>query len=283
MRLVSFRVSDRDSYGVGVGDGVIDMGRRLRGQYPTLRAAIGADALAEFALAAEATPPDYPLSQVTLGTPIPEPDKIVCIGRNYKGHALNARDRVPDHPSLFLRLSNTLVPHGAALVRPRVSTDMDYEGELALIIGKPGRHIPRAQALQHVVGYSCFNDGSIRDFQFKHSVTAGKNFASTGSFGPWVVTSDEIPDPTQLSLSTRLNGTTVQQGKIADMIFDISSIIAYVSAFTPLVAGDVIATGTPEGAGFSREPPVWMKPGDVIEVEISGIGVLRNTVVAECA
>jgi 2-keto-4-pentenoate hydratase/2-oxohepta-3-ene-1,7-dioic acid hydratase in catechol pathway len=152
---------------------------------------------------------------------------------------------------------------------------------LAVVIGKPGRHIAKSAALRHIAGYSCFNDASLRDIQFKHSLTAGKNFLATGGFGPWLVTTDEIPDPTRLTLSTHLNGIAVQQTKTDDLIFDIPTIIAYVSAFTPLVAGDVIATGTPEGVGFARTPPLWMRPGDTVEVDISGIGTLRNPIAAE--
>jgi len=279
MKLVSFKTASGASYGVVEGDGVVDMGKRLK--HPTLRAAIAAGALGEIAAAAKGAKADMPLAQVTLLPPIPDPDKIVCAGRNYKGHALEAGVKLPEFPSLFTRLNNTLVPHGGNLVRSKLSGDFDYEGELALIIGTPGRHIAAKDALKHIAGYSCFNDASIRDIQFKHSLTAGKNFVATGGFGPWMVTADEIPDPTQLMLHTRLNGQEVQHTKTDDLIFDIPALIAYISAFTPLVAGDVIATGTPEGVGFARKPPLWMKGGDVVEVEISGIGVLRNPVVDE--
>lgn len=281
MKLASFAISGAESYGVVVGDHVIDVGRALRGRLPTLRSAIAADAFREIAAAAEGAVPRHAIAQVTLRPPIPDPEKILCIGRNYRGHLTEAAMKLPEQPSLFIRLTNTLVAHGGALVRPKASGDMDFEGELAVVIGRPGRHIPKAQALRHVAGYSCFNDGSLRDFQFKHSLTAGKNFVATGGFGPWLVTSDEIPDPTQLTLSTRLNGAEVQHTRTDDLIFDIPTIISYLSALTPLSAGDVIATGTPEGVGFARKPPLWMKPGDTVEVEISGIGALRNPVVAE--
>jgi 2-keto-4-pentenoate hydratase/2-oxohepta-3-ene-1,7-dioic acid hydratase in catechol pathway len=280
MKLASFTISNRPSYGVVVGDGVVDLGQRLGERYADLRAALAADALGEVARAAS-TKPDLALSDVRLLPPIPAPDKIVCIGLNYRAHAAEAGLKVPEHPSLFLRLTNTLVPHGGALVRPSVSSDMDYEGELAVVIGRGGRHIAAAQALDHVAGYACFNDGSLRDYQRQHSTSVGKNFVATGGFGPWLVTSDEIPDPSQLTLTTRLNGTEVQRGEIADMIFSVPQIISYVSAFTPLAPGDVISTGTPPGVGMARKPPLWLKPGDAVEVEISKIGVLRNTVVAE--
>ena len=281
MKLASFLVSGSSSYGTVVADRVIDIGRRLGQRFPTLRSVIAADALAEIARAAEGARPDYDLADLRLLPPIPDPEKIVCVGRNYKGHVAEANMKLPEHPSLFIRLTNTLVGHGGALVRPKVSGDMDFEGELAIVIGKPGRHIAKAAALQHIAAYACFNDASLRDIQFKHSLTAGKNFFATGGFGPWLVTADEISDPTQLILATRLNGTEVQKTKTDDLIFDIPTIIAYISAFTPLAAGDVIATGTPEGVGFARTPPLWMKPGDTVEVEISGIGILRNPIVAE--
>ncbi len=281
MKLLSFTASGRDSYGVVVGDGVIDLGARLGTRYPKLRDAIAANAMADLIAATISAKSDFKLSEVKFRLPVPDPERVFCIGRNYKGHVAEAGSKLPEQPSLFLRLPDSLVPHGSALVRPRVSNDMDYEGELALVIGKPGRHIARADALKHVFGYTILNDGSVRDYQFKHSLIVGKNFAQTGSVGPWLVTSDEISDPTQLYLATRLNGVEVQHSKTDDLIFDIPTIISYISTFTPLHAGDVIATGTPEGVGFARKPPLWMKPGDVIEVEISSIGVLRNTVVAE--
>jgi 2-keto-4-pentenoate hydratase/2-oxohepta-3-ene-1,7-dioic acid hydratase in catechol pathway len=280
MKIASFEISGRPSYGVVVGDGIVDVGARLGARYPTLRAVLAGAALDEIARAA-ADKPDLALSAVRLLPPIPAPDKIVCIGLNYRAHAAEAGLKVPENPSLFLRLTNTLVPHGGALVRPSVSSDMDYEGELAVVIGQGGRHIAASQALDHVAGYACFNDGSLRDYQRQHSVAVGKNFVATGGFGPWLVTAEEIPDPSQLILTTRLNGAEVQRGDTADMIFSVNEIISYVSAFTRLQPGDVISTGTPPGVGMARKPPLWLKPGDVVEVEISRIGVLRNSVVAE--
>jgi 2-keto-4-pentenoate hydratase/2-oxohepta-3-ene-1,7-dioic acid hydratase in catechol pathway len=281
MKLVSFAVSGHCSYGAVVGNGIVDLGRRLGDRYPTLRTAIAAEALTRFAGEAAAAEPDLTLAQATLLPPITDPDKIICAGRNYRAHAAEAGGPPPQNPQLFLRLVNTLVAHGQPMVRPKISGDFDYEGELALIIGKPGRHIAKEDALSHIFGYTLFNDGSIRDIQFKHSVSAGKNFPMTGGFGPWIVTADEIPDPTRLHLATRLNGHEVQHTGIDDLIFDIPTLVSYCSQWTPLVAGDVISTGTPEGVGFARKPPLWMKPGDVVEVEIAEIGVLRNSIVAE--
>jgi 2-keto-4-pentenoate hydratase/2-oxohepta-3-ene-1,7-dioic acid hydratase in catechol pathway len=283
MKLASFIASGTPSYGVVAADGIIDMGRRLGAPYPTLRSALAADLLGAIAAAAKHTEPDYVLAAVKLEPPIPAPDKIVCIGLNYKAHAEEVGRALPKHPSLFLRLTNTLVAHEGELIRPALSEHFDFEGELAVVIGKGGRNIARADALDHVAGYSCFNDGSLRDYQYDHSLAVGKNFHATGGFGPWLATADEIPDPSQLTLTTRLNGAQVQNGKTDDMIFDVPAVVAYVSAFTPLEAGDVLVTGTPPGVGHARKPPLWMKPGDMIEVEISGIGVLRHTVVAEGA
>lgn len=229
---------------------------------------------------AVATTENHALAEVALLPPIPDPAKIICIGLNYRAHVAEAGRALPDQPSLFVRFTDTLVAHNAPLVRPTVSDNFDFEGELALVIGKGGRHIPEDQALDHIAGYACFNDGSIRDWQ-KHSVSAGKNFPSTGGFGPWLVTKDEIPDPAALTLTTRLNGRVVQQASTDMLIFPIPRLISYVSAFTPLNPGDIIATGTPEGVGLTRTPPLWMKAGDVIEVEISGVGTLRNPVVDE--
>ena len=187
---------------------------------------------------------------------------------------------LPKQPSMFIRFDDTLVGHGGELIRPKVSEHFDFEGELALVIGKGGRHIAAARALEHVAGYTCFVDGSVRDYQ-KFSVTSGKNFPGTGPLGPWLVTRDEIPDPGRLTLTTRLNGKEVQHATTDLLIYSIPQIIAFCSDFTALAPGDVISTGTPEGVGHGRKPPLWMKVGDTLEVEITGIGVLRAQVVDE--
>jgi 2-keto-4-pentenoate hydratase/2-oxohepta-3-ene-1,7-dioic acid hydratase in catechol pathway len=283
MKLISFSAQGRQSYGVVNGEKVHDLGRRIGASCPTLRTAIAAGAIETAAKDAANAAPDFQLAQIKLLPPITDPDKIICIGLNYKAHAAEGGFKIPENPQLFARLTNTLVAHDAPMIRPRQSGDFDYEGELAIVIGRGGRHIAAKDALKHVAGYSCFNDGSIRDFQFKHSLTAGKNFPLTGGFGPWIVTTDEIPDPSKLTLTTRVNGTQVQHKGIDDMIFDVPTIIAYVSSWTQLLPGDVIATGTPEGVGFARKPPLWLKPGDTVEIDISKIGVLRNGVVMEAA
>jgi 2-keto-4-pentenoate hydratase/2-oxohepta-3-ene-1,7-dioic acid hydratase in catechol pathway len=281
MKLASFAAQGRSSFGLVENEAIIDLSEATGAS--TLRGAIATGKLGAAVQAVRGGEPDFALSEVALLPPIPDPDKVICIGLNYRAHAEEAGLKLPEHPSVFVRLTNTLVAHGAALVCPRLSTDFDYEGELAVIIGKGGRHIGSYEALNHVFGYACFNDGSLRDFQFKHSLTVGKNFVSTGGFGPWIETADAIPDPSRLTLTTRVNGLQVQHKGLDDMIFDVPSIIAYVSRWTELGAGDVIATGTPEGVGFARKPPLWLKPGDTVEVEISEIGVLRNPVLAEKA
>lgn len=280
MKLLSFRAEGRALYGALVGDGVVDLSDRVGDRFPTLRSALAGGALPELDRIARGTPPDYALKDIAFAPVITAPDKILCIGLNYRTHAAEMARELPAQPSVFSRLHNTLVAHGDTLPRPRASTNFDFEGELAVIIGRGGRHISAEGALRHVAGYSCFLDGSVRDFQ-KHSVTAGKNFPRTGPLGPWMVTADEISDPTALTLVTRLNGTEVQRDTVDHLIYSIPTLIAYLSTITPLEPGDVIATGTPHGVGAGRTPPLWMKAGDMIEVDISGIGVLRNTVVDE--
>jgi 2-keto-4-pentenoate hydratase/2-oxohepta-3-ene-1,7-dioic acid hydratase in catechol pathway len=188
----------------------------------------------------------------------------------------------PEHPVLFVRFADSLVGSGCPLVKPKVSEQYDFEGELAFVIGRRARYVTEAAALEHVAGYACFMDGSVRDYQNHTSqFTAGKNFPASGSFGPYLVTADEIPDPAALRLETRLNGKVMQQAPIADMCFGVARLVAYVSTFTVLAPGDVITTGTPSGVGFARRPPVWLQPGDRIEVEIDGVGLLGNPVIAE--
>ncbi len=276
MRLISFRHAGMSGFGVLVDGGIVDLSAR----WPSLREAIAGKGLADAAAAARNVAPDLRLDEVELLPVIPDPDKILCVGLNYASHVGEVGRTLPTVPSLFARLNNTLVPHGGKIVRPSASTNFDYEGELAVVIGERCRHVPRASALSVIAGYTCFLDVSVRDFQ-RHSVTAGKNFPATGPLGPWMVTTDVIPDPQALSLVTRLNGAEVQRDTTDHMIFDVATIIEYVSTFTELVPGDIIATGTPDGVGLGRKPPLWMKAGDRLEVEISGIGSLQVDVVDE--
>jgi 2-keto-4-pentenoate hydratase/2-oxohepta-3-ene-1,7-dioic acid hydratase in catechol pathway len=278
MKLLSFSAGGRDWFGAASGDSVVALNDRV-GQ-PSLRAALAAGATEAMRQAAKGTKPDYRLSEIKFLPVIPRPAKILCAGINYRSHAAETGRELPKQPSMFIRFPDTLVGHEGGMIRPNVSDNFDFEGELAVIIGKGGRAIAAERALDHVAGYTCFVDGSVRDYQ-KFSVTSGKNFPGTGPLGPWLVTTDEIPDPSKLTLTTRLNGQQVQHSSTDLLIYSIPQIIAFCSNFTTLAAGDVIATGTPEGVGHSRKPPLWMKPGDLLEVEITRIGILRARIVNE--
>lgn len=276
MKMVSYSIDGRTGWGVVRDEAVHDLSR----QWPSLRAALadGVDAIAAAAPQGRAVP----LADVTYAPVIPDPGKILCVGHNYESHRVETGREKTEHPSVFTRFADTQVGHLQPILCPAVSTMLDYEGELALVIGRGGRRIPVADALAHVAGYACYNEASVRDWQWHtKQFIPGKNFPGTGGFGPWLVTRDEIPDPQALSITTTLNGTVVQSQPTAEMIFSVAEIIAYVSAFTPLACGDVIVSGTPGGVGAKRQPPLWMKPGDVVEVDIPGVGSLRNDVVAE--
>jgi len=281
MKFATFKINGTTSWGLIDGSEVVDLGASLRDRFPDLKSVIAANVLSEAAKLGT-TAPRHPLAKITWLPVIPNPDKILCIGLNYETHRKETgRDEVAN-PTVFGRFANSQTGHLANIVRPRVSTDLDYEGELALIIGKAGRYIQRKDAFNHVAGYACYNEGSVRDYQrHTHQFTPGKNFPDTGAFGPWMVTPDEAGDLGPLRLQTRLNGEVVQDAIISQMIFDIPRQIEYCSSFTRLEPGDVIVTGTPGGVGSRRTPPLWMKPGDVVEVEIDRIGLLRNTVADE--
>jgi 2-keto-4-pentenoate hydratase/2-oxohepta-3-ene-1,7-dioic acid hydratase in catechol pathway len=278
MKLLSFAAGGKDCFGALSGDGVVTLNDKI-GQ-PNLRAALAAGATEAMRKAARDAKPDRKLSDVKFLPVIPRPGKILCAGINYRSHAAETGRELPKQPSMFVRFTDTLVGHGGDMIRPSVSNNFDFEGELAVVIGKTGRHIKAEHALDHVAGYTCFVDGSVRDFQ-KFSVTSGKNFPGTGPLGPWLVTTDEIPDPSRLTLVTRLNGQEVQHSTTDLLIYSIPQVIAFCSDFTVLSPGDVIATGTPEGVGHHREPPLWMKPGDTLEVEITTIGTLRAHIAAD--
>ena len=279
MKLASYLLDGRPSYGVVEGSGVVDLGRRIGAKYPDLRALITANALDEAKRAAAGQKPDASFDSLTHLPVIPNPDKIVCVGLNYEEHRVETNRDKTENPALFLRVPGSQVGHKQPLPRPRESKMLDYEGEIAVVIGAGGRRIPESEAWRHIAGYACYNDGSVRDYQ-RHTVqwTAGKNFARTGPFGPWMVTADEIPPGTVLTLVTRLNGTEMQRATTEMMIFKIPRLINYISTFTELVPGDVIVTGTPGGVGSRRTPPVWMNPGDKVEIEIDKVGVLANTI-----
>lgn len=281
MKLVSFRHSGRERFGAVADDRVVDLTETSG--HPTLASFVGsADYAERDALLAQGT--SVPLSDVDLLPVIPRPEKIICSVRNYLDHhqeavAAGMKRELSEFPPIFLRVWRSQVAHGQPIVRPNASESLDWEGELAVIIGRGGRDIPADAAWAHVAGYSCYNDASVRDFQFHaKQIAAGKNFEATGGFGPWLVTADEIRPGRELKLETRLNGETVQSGDTGQMIFDVPRLINYASTIFTLSPGDVIVTGTPSGVGWSRTPPRFMKPGDVVEVEIEGIGVLRNPV-----
>ncbi len=278
MRLASFERDGQPSYGIVANDGVIDLGQRADAADLAEAIAAGPDALGQFA--GEAA--DIPLADVAWLPVIPRPGKILGIGLNYRDHAAETGAEITQYPTIFVRFPESIVGHGQPLIRPKASFRYDYEGEIAVIIGKPARHVPRAEALGYVAGYTCFNDGTIRDWQgHTRQFTPGKNFVATGAMGPWMVTADEIPDPAGLTLKTRLNGETVQDGSTGDMIFDVPALIEYISTFTRLMPGDVIATGTPAGVGYRRDPRLYVKAGDRVEIEIGGIGTLANPVIDE--
>jgi 2-keto-4-pentenoate hydratase/2-oxohepta-3-ene-1,7-dioic acid hydratase in catechol pathway len=277
MRIASFKAGAVASYGIVTDAGIIDAGRRLK-NFPTLKSLLTPGSLGDLRQLQDERP-DYALSNVELLPTVPDPDKIFCIGVNYATHLAESGHPTPAHPMIFTRFANSQVGSGQPMIRPLESERFDYEGELAVIIGKGGRRIPRETALANVAGYACYNDGSIRDWQRHTSQFApGKNFVGTGGFGPWMVTADEIPDVSRQRIATRLNGVEVQAAPISDLVFDVPALIAYCSTFTELVPGDVIVTGTTGGVGAYRVPPLWMKDGDVVEVEVSGIGILRNPV-----
>lgn len=278
MRLMSFAWRGEARFGAVDGEAVIDLAARLGPHRQSLLAVLQAGALHEAREALAAAGPRYPLAEVEWLEPLPGARRIFCVGANYpKEHPLGGQVAAPEHPSVFQKATEALVPHLAALRAPAASGQFDYEGELAAVIGRGGAGIPEAGALAHVAGYTCMNDGSVRDFQ-KHSVWAGKNFAGSGAIGPWLATADGVGDPARLTLVTRLNGEEVQRSGVDRMFFSVQRIISYVSTITPLLPGDVIATGSPEGSGAQRQPPRWLRPGDRVEVEIDGVGLLSNPV-----
>ncbi|WP_414446991.1 fumarylacetoacetate hydrolase family protein [Burkholderia sp. 22PA0099] len=282
MKLVSFRHLGRASYGVVVDGGIVDAAPRASALGATLKEALERDSVGALADYAAGQSAKLAFNDIELLPVIPDPQKILCVGINYLSHVKETGREVPDKPMLFVRFADSQTAHEAPIIRPLVSERLDFEGELAVVIGKRARHVKAEDAFDVVAGYACYNDGSVRDWQRHTSqFTPGKNFPQTGGFGPWLVTRDEVGDPAQLSLITRLNGEVMQQATTDDLIFPIPKLIEYCSTFCTLQPGDVIITGTTGGVGAFREPPLWMKAGDVVEVEISRIGTLRNVVVDE--
>ena len=284
-RLATFSDNGSMKYGAIVDGMVVDLAARFEKEYPTLREIIAAGALMKFAEEAARHTPDFALADIIWQPPIPAPEKIICIGVNYPDRNAEYKDGqdAPKFPSMFMRTPRSFVGHGTPLVRPRASAQLDYEGEVVLVIGKPGRHIPESSALDHIAAVSLCNEGTIRDWvrHAKFNVTQGKNFDSTGSLGPWLVPFTNEAQIADIRLTTRVNGELRQDDRTSRLIFGFRYLINYISTFTTLVPGDVIVTGTPTGAGARFDPPRFLKPGDVIEVEAEGIGLLRNGVIEE--
>ncbi|MDQ8728475.1 fumarylacetoacetate hydrolase family protein [Bradyrhizobium sp. LHD-71] len=285
MRLLSYLVDGEPRYGAVTDGGVVDLTARIGRDFPDLQALIARDGLAAGRKAIADQKPDHALERLTLLPPILAPEKLWCIGVNYKDRNAEYKDNsdLPKYPSLFVRNIGSVVGSGQPIEKPKVSEQLDYEGELVIVIGKEGRHIAREQAWSHIFGMTLCNEGSVRDWLHhgKFNVTQGKNFDRSGSIGPWVVTADECDPKGPHDIITRVNGEVRQQDSTERLMFPFDVLIAYLSTFATLKAGDMIVTGTPTGAGARFDPPRWLKPGDVVEVESSQIGVLRNTVVAE--
>ena len=279
MKLLSFEHAGQTRFGIVQGDGVIDLVKAMGGRYPSLRALLAAQALAEVRGAIAGRSPDVALSEIQFLPVITDPGKIWCCGLNYVEHVRETQREVTEQPTFFMRVADSQVGHNQPMMRPAESVQLDFEAEIAVIIGKPGRRIAEQDVGAHIAGYACYNDGSVRDWQ-RHTSQwiPGKNFWRTGGFGPWMLTADEIPFGTEMTLTAHLNGQEMQRATTSMMIHSIARQIAYVSKVAPLQAGDVIVTGTPGGVGARRTPPIWMKAGDVIEIGIDKVGVLRNTI-----
>ena len=284
-RIATYSVGGKTTYGAIVDGGMVDLSARHGKDYPTLREVIAASALTKLAEDAAARSPDHALDAITWLPPIPQPEKIICIGVNYPDRNAEYKDGsdAPKYPSMFMRTPRSFVGHNTPLVRPRASPQLDYEGEVVIVIGKAGRHIPQPAALDHIAAITLCNEGTIRDWlrHAKFNVTQGKNFDGTGSLGPWLIPYVAEAQIADIRLTTRVNGELRQDDRTSRLIFPFRYLINYISTFTTLVPGDIIVTGTPTGAGARFDPPRYLKPGDVIEVAAEGIGTLRNGVVDE--
>jgi len=283
-RFISFSVNGRHGYGLLSNDGVIDISSR-HSKWPTLLEVIADGALLELAETYRGHKADFAVSDITFEIPIPKPEKLICVGVNFPDRNEEYKDgqAAPPNPSLFIRFPRSFTGHNQPLIRPPESPQLDYEGEVTIVIGKGGRRIPESEALGHIAALTLCNEGTIRDWvrHAKFNVTQGKNFDRTGSIGPWIVPYADESQIADIKLETRVNGEVRQQDRTSRMIFSFRKIINYISTFTTLVPGDVIVCGTPTGAGARFDPPIWLKPGDVVEVEAEGIGTLRNTIADE--
>jgi 2-keto-4-pentenoate hydratase/2-oxohepta-3-ene-1,7-dioic acid hydratase in catechol pathway len=284
-RFLSFSHNGKPGYGLAVGDGVVDLSARHAGRWPTLREVIADGALAALADIGAAMIPDFALTDIRFEIPIPSPEKLICVGVNFPDRNEEYRDgqAAAPNPSLFVRFPRSFTGHGQPLMRPPESPQLDYEGEIVIVIGKGGRRIAETEALGHIAAMSLCNEGTIRDWvrHAKFNVTQGKNFDRSGSIGPWLIPYAQERQIADIKLETRVNGEVRQSDRTSRMIFSFRRIISYISTFTTLVPGDVIVTGTPTGAGARFDPPVWLKPGDIVEVEAEGIGTLRNPIADE--
>jgi 2-keto-4-pentenoate hydratase/2-oxohepta-3-ene-1,7-dioic acid hydratase in catechol pathway len=281
MKIASFEKEGKASYGVVIDGEIIDVGARLGDRFPALIDVLHADAMDQVRTIVDGQSADFELADVSLKIPVPAPEKIICVGVNYgnRNEEYNDGSDAPKFPSLFLRTPGSFVGHNQNILRPPESDQLDYEGEIVLVIGKGGRRIKEENYADHIAGLSIMNEGTIRDWvrHAKFNVTQGKNFAASGSIGPWMVTADEAGDLGKLSVQTRVNGEVRQDDVVDNMIFKFPYLLNYLSTFFELKAGDMIATGTPVGAGARFDPPIWLKPGDVLEIEVPAVGMLRNT------
>lgn len=284
-RFATFAAQGRDSYGLVTDAGVVDLAPHFVSRWPTLREVVADDGFAEMEAFAAARTVDFSFGDIVYQIPIPAPEKIICVGVNFPDRNEEYKDgqAAPSNPSLFIRFPRSFTGHGQPLIRPPESPQLDYEGEVAIVIGKPGRRISQADAMNHIGALTLCNEGTIRDWvrHAKFNVTQGKNFDRTGSIGPWLVPYRNEAQLADIKLETRVNSEVRQSDRSSRMIFSFRKIIEYVSTFTTLVAGDVIVTGTPTGAGARFDPPIWLKPGDIVEVEADGLGVLSNTIADE--
>ena len=284
-RFLSFSRNGRHGYGLAVEGGVVDLSTRHGATWPTLREVIEADRLVQLAEEAKGLKPDFTLDDIRFEIPIPSPEKIICVGVNFPDRNEEYKDgqAAPSNPSLFIRFPRSFTGHDQPLIRPPESPQLDYEGEIVIVVGKGGRRIAEADAFSHIAALSLCNEGTIRDWvrHAKFNVTQGKNFDNTGAIGPWLIPFTDAAQLDDIELKTRVNGEVRQSDRTSRMIFSFRKIINYISTFTTLVPGDVIVTGTPTGAGARFDPPIWLKPGDVVEVEADGLGILKNTIADE--
>ena len=276
MKFVSYEHLGGIKVGAIKDNGIVD----LSDVGSSLREMLSFGPLDNLILLVETREPNVDLDKVILHPVIPNAGRIICVGRNYHQHVKELGNDLPEHPYLFLRTTQSVVGHRQSLIKPNISEQYDFEGELGVIIGRGGRYISSDSAFTHIAGYTCFLDGTLRDYQ-KHSFAAGKNFDSSGSCGPWLIPAHDIPDPQSLQISTYINGKIMQNANTSEMIFSIAYLIEYISLFTHLEVGDIIATGTPSGVGAGRKPPIWLMPGDSVEVEIENVGTLSNIVKSE--